>query len=383
MKRIIKLGNCIHEIIEKTTDSNQYPVLTSSQDGIVSQNEYFNKQVASKDNTGYKVIRRGQFTYRAMSDTGRFYINRLTCCDIGIVSPAYPVFELVSNSDALPEYIHAYFGSEAFQNDISLQSTGSTRVSLKISKINDICIQLPTIAEQTCLVNLLSEVKKLISANNQQLTKLDELVKSRFIEMFGTVSENPYAFPMVALKDVCHKITDGKHGGCEQESDSGYYYVGAREIYDGEIHYDSAPQITNADFAKDYKRCNIERGDMVIVNTGATIGKSAIAISPLTEHTLLQKSVALLKVKRECICAEFLRHCYMINPSMYMVESASAQPNLLLSRINVTKVYLPPIKLQQQFMDVVEQTDRLKSVVTQSLSHLETLKKSLMQKYFG
>ena len=207
--------------------------------------------------------------------------------------------------------------------------------------------------------------------------------QSRFIELFGTVTENPYGFPMATLKEVCHKITDGKHGGCEQEADSGYYYVGAREIYDDCIHYDTAPQITYADFAKDYKRCNIERGDMVIVNTGATIGKTAIATSPLTERTLLQKSVALLKVKTEIISAEFLRHCYMANPSMYRVESASAQPNLLLSRMNATRIYLPPIDLQEQFAAFVEQTDKSKLAVQKALEELEILKKSLMQQYFG
>lgn len=165
---------------------------------------------------------------------------------------------------------------------------------------------------------------------------------------------------MATLQEVCHKITDGKHGGCEQEAGSGFYYVGAREIYDGSIHYDTAPQITYTDFARDYKRCNIERGDMVIVNTGATIGKSAIATSPLTERTLLQKSVALLKVKAEIINAEFLRHCYMANPSMYRVESASAQPNLLLSKMNATRIYLPPIALQEQFIAFVGQTDKSK-----------------------
>nr|MDY5755329.1 hypothetical protein [Eubacteriales bacterium] len=103
MDNIIRLGDYITEICEKTTVNNQHMVLTSSQEGIVSQDDYFNKQVASKDNTGYKVIRRGQFTYRAMSDTGRFYINRLCDYDTGIVSPAYPVFELKKNEDILPD----------------------------------------------------------------------------------------------------------------------------------------------------------------------------------------------------------------------------------------------------------------------------------------
>ena len=188
---------------------------------------------------------------------------------------------------------------------------------------------------------------------------------------------------MCALKYACRKITDGKHGGCEQEYNSGYYYVGAREIYDGEIHYGTAPQIVRGDFEKDYRRCNLEQGDFVLVNTGATIGKSAIAKHPLTERTLLQKSVAMFKVKTELISAVFLKCCYDANPEMYTVKSASAQPNLLLSRINSTQIYLPPIKLQRQFAAFVEQVDKSKFEIQQSLEKLEILKKSLMQQYFG
>ena len=256
-------------------------------------------------------------------------------------------------------------------------------LTLNKATLSDKEINLPTFQEQKEIAEKLDNVDSLINLRQQEHAKLDELVKSRFIELFGTVKDNPYHFPTATLKEVCHKITDGKHGGCEQEADSGYYYVGAREIYDGAIHYETAPQITYADFAKDYRRCNIEQGDMVIVNTGATIGKSAIASSPLTERTLLQKSVALLKVKTDVISAEFLRYCYMANPSMYMVESASAQPNLLLSKMNATVIYLPPIDLQEQFAAFVEQTDKSKLAVKQSLEKLETLKKSLMQQYFG
>ena len=356
----ITLGDYIVEINERTTTNNQYRVLTSSQKGIVSQDEYFNKQIASKDNTGYKIVKKGQLTYRAMSDTGKFYINRLMEYDVGIVSPAYPVFELTEENIIYTPYMVFFFESDYFQSLIANQSTGSTRVSLKLDKIKKITLDIPDYQEQKEIVERIEAIKRTITARTEQLSCFDELVKSRFIELFGTVTENPYGFPMATLKEVCHKITDGKHGGCEQEADSGYYYVGAREIYDDCIHYDTAPQITYADFAKDYKRCNIERGDMVIVNTGATIGKTAIATSPLTERTLLQKSVALLKVKTEIISAEFLRHCYMANPSMYKVESASAQPNLLLSRMNATRIYLPPIDLQEQFAAFVEQTDKSK-----------------------
>ncbi len=247
-------------------------------------------------------------------------------------------------------------------NTAYLNSLGRGATFKEISKqiVSAIEINVPSKEEQQKAVDTLEKINDIISLRKREINQLDNLVKARFIELFGTVKDNPYNFPTATLNEVCHKITDGKHGGCEQEADSGYYYVGAREIYDGAIHYDTAPQITYADFAKDYRRCNIEQGDMVIVNTGATIGKSAIASSPLTERTLLQKSVALLKVKTNVISAEFLRYCYMANPSMYMVESASAQPNLLLSKMNSTVIYLPPIELQEQFATFVAQVNKSK-----------------------
>ena len=279
--------------------------------------------------------------------------------------------------------LYHLLASDQFLTQKDQNSSGATQKAITNAGLRKIVIQVPDLPDQRKLAANLDCIEQMMANRREQLVSFDQLVKSRFIELFGTVKDNPYHFPTATLKEVCHKITDGKHGGCEQETDSGYYYVGAREIYDGVIHYDTAPQITFADFAKDYRRCNIEQGDMVIVNTGATIGKSAIASSPLTERTLLQKSVALIKVKTDVISANFLRYCYMANPSMYMVESASAQPNLLLSKMNATVIYLPPMELQEQFATFVEQTDKSKLAVQKGLQELEILKKSLMQQYFG
>ena len=184
--------------------------------------------------------------------------------------------------------------------------------------------------------------------------------------MFGTLDNPSLEFVKATLKELCNKITDGKHGGCKAEEGTERYFVGAREIYDDEVHYDTAPEINIDEFEKDYKRCNIEIGDFLIVNTGATIGKSAIATDKRTKNTLLQKSVALLKVKKDVLNPVFLKWCYRVNKQMYIVESASAQPNLLLSKINSTVIYVPDIELQNQFASFVEQVDKSK-VVTMNI----------------
>ena len=281
------------------------------------------------------------------------------------------------------ECLYYLIDSELFLAQKDKNCSGATQKAITNGGMAKIEISVPALSEQGILVDKLKHLTQLIADKKKQLNLFDEIIKSRFIEMFGTLSCNEHHYPLCALKDACRKITDGKHGGCEQEYNSGYYYVGAREIYDGEIHYDTAPQIVRDDFEKDYRRCNLEQGDFVLVNTGATIGKSAIAKHPLTERTLLQKSVAMFKVKTELISAVFLKCCYDANPEMYTVKSASAQPNLLLSRINSTQIYLPPIELQRQFAAFVEQVDKSKFEIQQSLEKLEILKKSLMQQYFG
>ena len=153
-----------------------------------------------------------------------------------------------------------------------LNSIGRGATFKEISKqiVSGIEINVPDMEIQNDAVEVLEKVSGIIRHRKLELKALNDLSKARFVEMFGTVKYNPYGFPTATLKEVCYKITDGKHGGCEKETDSGYYYVGAREIYDGVIHYDAAPQITYADYAKDYRRCNIEQGDLVIVSTGAT-----------------------------------------------------------------------------------------------------------------
>lgn len=136
MQMKVKLECFLQEVSERTTENNQYPVLTSSKAGLYLQSDYFNKQVASKDNTGYKIIKKGQFTYRAMSDTGEFFPNMLECADIGIVSPAYPVFEIVKPI-IIPEFLKYYFKSNKFQQSIALFAQGSTRTSIKYEKTKE------------------------------------------------------------------------------------------------------------------------------------------------------------------------------------------------------------------------------------------------------
>ena len=232
------------------------------------------------------------------------------------------------------------------------------------------------------VVDSLDHINGEIDKLNKELFLFDELIKSRFIEMFGTLSNPKQKFDYNKLENLCYKITDGKHGGCTTKKGTNRFFVGAREIYDDTIHYETAPEIVIDEFEKDYKRCNLEVDDFLIVNTGATIGKTVIVKDERANRTLLQKSVALIKVKKELINNVFLKWCYSLNPEMYIVENGSAQPNLLLSRIKNTVIYVPEIAQQNQFASFVEQIDKLKFNVQKQIKYYQELLDLKMHEYF-
>lgn len=282
--------------------------------------------------------------------------------------------------DILPEYVFYMFKYRNWEEGSNKAVMGKT---LNKATLSDVEIEICPIEKQREIVAVLDKLMAVLEHREDELQLLDKLIKARFVEMFGTLDNPSQEFVKATLKELCNKITDGKHGGCKAEEGTERYFVGAREIYDDEVHYDTAPEINIDEFEKDYKRCNIEIGDFLIVNTGATIGKSAIATDKRTKHTLLQKSVALLKVKKDVLNPVFLKWCYRVNKQMYIVESASAQPNLLLSKINSTVIYVPDIELQNQFASFVEQVDKSKVEVQKALDETQKLFDSLMQQYFG
>ena len=313
----------------------------------------------------------------------------ITCrgASCGSVNITPPFSYVTGNAMCLDEvkhnidinYLYYFLKNYNFKNIIS----GSAQPQITRQGLNKVYVRYYSPTKQKQIVSRLKCISTIIELKKIELNKFDDLIKARFIEMFGTLDDPVDEFEKATLKKLCNKITDGKHGGCTSEEGTQRYFVGAREIYDDEVHYDTAPEINVEEFEKDYKRCNIEIGDFLIVNTGATIGKSAIASDERTEHTLLQKSVALLKVKKDKLNPVFLKWCYRVNTRMYMIQSASAQPNLLLSKINGTVIYVPSIELQNQFVDFVQQVDKSREAVKKSLEKTQQLYDSLMQEYFG
>lgn len=369
----VKLGDCIKEVNERTTKNNQYEVLTSSKSGIYSQEEYFDKQVASKDNTGYKIIKRGQFTYRSMSDNGTFTINRLKNKDIGIVSPAYPVFE-VTNINA--EYLKYFFQSEEFRKAIYNLSQGSTRTALKYKDLSNIDILLPSIEEQEKIVKTLKKLDFIIEKYRNLLEEKDKLIKSQFTEMFEDKE-----FKEKTLDEI--SIISGEYGSnvsAMEYDETLPRYVRITDITEnGKLDQNSLASPKNETNIEKYL---LQYGDILFARTGATVGKTY----------LYDESDGICIYAGYCI--RFRLNTKIVNPEYIfrytqtrqylkwvdIVKRGGAQPNINSKQYGSIIIPIPPIELQNKFEEFVKQVDKQKLLLEQQKQNYENLKKGLMQK---
>lgn len=155
------------------------------------------------------------------------------------------------NSDRCDlNYLKYWMYSNSFWKQVNANVKGASQVNLNTGWLSKFDIDLPGIAEQRYRISVLDKCKAVIEKREAELAALDNLIKARFVEMFGTLDTPTQAFEKATLKELCNKITDGKHGGCKSEVGTERYFVGAREIYDDDVHYELAPEINIEEFEK-------------------------------------------------------------------------------------------------------------------------------------
>jgi type I restriction enzyme S subunit len=185
------------------------------------------------------------------------------------------------------------------------------------------------------------------------------------------------------LNDLCSLITDGKHGDCQNEEDSGYYFISAKDIYDGKIHYENARQITQRDFAETHRRTNLRPGDILLTNSG-TIGRLAIASeTEASPNTTFQKSVAILKPIKDRILSEFLYYSLEFNTTELINASAgAAQKNLLLGELRKFAISVPTIPIQKRITNILSNYDKSIENNSRRIQLLEQSAQLLYREWF-
>lgn len=272
--------------------------------------------------------------------------------------------------------------------DVSGLVNGATRQKLTQSDMRKMEIPLRTMVEQKKIVCRLNKLTELISLRKQQLTKLDELVKARFVEMFGDPADNVNNLPASPMTAIC-QIIDGDRGKNypkqEEFSDSGFcLFLNAKNVTAQGFSFENCTYITEEKDAllRNGKLC---RGDVVLTTRG-TIGNLAFYDTSVPyENIRINSGMVILRMNKQVVSEIFFIEQFkmQLNSIKSRIASGSAQPQLPISTMNKIEMILPPIELQKQFAAFVERVDQQKQTVQQSLEKLELLKKALMQEYFG
>lgn len=265
----------------------------------------------------------------------------------------------------------------------SSQAHGATMRHLTKVVFDNLPFYLPDKETQIEIAKRLSTVTALIDLRKKELVKLDELVKSRFIEMFGDPNSKLGKYSQQALESICSKINDGEHGSVPR-IEKGIIFLNAKNIKkNGTIDWEQVTYIDEVIHNRIYKRCNPEPGDILLTTTG-TIGNACIV--PCVEQFSMDRGITLVKPNHKIVDSIFLitllRSQYL-QSCMNQNIHASAIGHLFLNKVKKLPVFVPPIDLQNEFADFVKSIDKSKLAIQKSLDDLETLKKSLMQKYFG
>ena len=178
----VKLSEILTEYCDKTSKNNEFPILSSTMSGIYVQSEYFNKQAASEENVGYKKIPYGYCTYRSMSDTGEFRFNIQKTVQMGIVSPAYPVFtSTIYDIDFVAFYLNK---STRLRKQIIEAKEGGTRFALSFSKLSNLTIPKIAKQQQTKMIEIYHAFLRKEDIERDYLNKLREQKSYLLSKMF-------------------------------------------------------------------------------------------------------------------------------------------------------------------------------------------------------
>ena len=298
------------------------------------------------------------------------------CCNQG--------FKNLICSDAVHnEYLYFFLKSKTEY----LNSLGRGATFKEISKaiVENIEVPLPDITKQKEISRHLKKLEQLISLRKQQLVKLDELVKARFVEMFGNAKLNPYGFPCNNFSEYIDFLTSGSRGWSQYFTDNGEYFITIKNVKNCRITLQDVQYVTPPDNSE-AKRTKVQENDLLISIT-ADLGRTGVVTKEIAEYgAYINQHLTCIRLNLEKVNPLYVAY-YMESDAgkeQFASKNQSAvKAGLNFNAINSLKLIVPPLSLQNDFAAFVERVDQHKQTVQQSLDKLELMKKALMQEYFG
>lgn len=270
---------------------------------------------------------------------------------------------------------------------LNSQARGATIKGIKINVLAELAVPDISVKEQCRISEVLNTVTKLINARQQQLAKLDELVKARFVEMFGDMLLNPMAWPEVVLEtlaDIVSGITKGRK--VKEQTLLEVPYMAVSNVKDGYIDWTTVKTIVATE--QEIEQYRLFPDDVLMTEGGDPdkVGRGAIIKEPL-ENCIHQNHIFRVRLDKEKILpaffAEYLQHQKSKRYFLGCAKQTTGIASINMRQLKALPVLLPPLDLQEQFDEFVRQIERVACSIQNCLGQMETLKKSLMQQYFG
>ena len=274
------------------------------------------------------------------------------------------------------------------KSDITLHriksiATGSVRDNLKFDMLSEFKINLPNVNKQINIVNVLDKIGMLIRKQHAEIEKLDDLIKSRFVEMFGDPIMNPKGWEVVTIGDI---TTEVRYGTSKPAVEGGKYpYLRMNNLtIDGHLDLTELKYIDIPD--DEIEKCVVRKGDVLFNRTNSIelVGKTAVFDLP--EEMVIAGYIIRVRLNEKMlpeVLSQYMNLEMLKDTLRGMAKGAVNQANINAQELQSIKVYLPDMELQKKFIELKEQVDKSKVAVQKSLDETQLLFDSLMQKYFG
>ena len=272
--------------------------------------------------------------------------------------------------------------------ELNRQGTGSTFKAISRKVLEEILVPGISLDQQKKYSEILRKLCRIVQCRKQELQKLDELIKARFVEMFGDPLINSFKLKTKPMTEVC-EIIDGDRGKnypvAGDFTDEGYcLFLNAKNVTVDGFNFDTCMFISK-EKDESLRKGKLMRGDVVLTTRG-TLGNLAFYSDDIPfEHVRINSGMVILRMKRDIMDEVYFIEQFKIQLAdiKEKIASGSAQPQLPISTMNKINILIPSIKQQRQFATFVAQVDKSKSAIQKSLEKTQTLFDSLMQKYFG
>ncbi|MCY7092345.1 restriction endonuclease subunit S [Streptococcus oralis] len=297
------------------------------------------------------------------------------------------IFKVVFDKMDIDKSYFKYVVEKGLQDAIK-HTHGSTMKHLTKKYFDNIMVSYTNLREQQRIASELDLLSKLILRRQEQLEEFNILVKSRFNEMFGDPVLNEMGWEKHRLSKLTLKIGSGAtpRGGRESYVNEGIALIRSMNVYDGKFMFKDLAYLTNIQ-AEKLNNVIVESDDVLLNITGASVSRCCIVPQNILPARVNQH-VSIIRCKKHLLSPIFLNQLLITSEFKSLLlkigeSSGATRQAITKNQIEELYVPLPPLSLQNEFADFVAQVDKSQLAIQKSLEELETLKKSLMQEYFG